>query len=249
MKFIVIGDIHLGIRAFNNNFLSNQLRFFHEQLFPYMLENGIDTIVQLGDFLDNRTMMNIETFDRLNIEFFEPLKRYGFKMITILGNHDIAFQTTLDINLVKYFGKLYPDNVTVVQENKMIKLGKTNYLFMPWLVKDKKIASSDLRGADVVFGHFEIRDFEMVKGHIDKVSELTPEVFRSVPGLKRVISGHYHVKSSDGFIDYIGTPFQLNWGDYKTARGFFVMDEHNYEFIENTTKSAITGFAYCIGNS
>ena len=53
MKFIVLGDLHFGIKSFNENFFSNQMEFFHNQLFPYMLEHNIDTIIQLGDFLDH----------------------------------------------------------------------------------------------------------------------------------------------------------------------------------------------------
>lgn len=235
MKFIAIGDLHFGIKGFNQGFLDNQLKFFHEQLFPYMRENNIDTIVQLGDFLDNRTQMDIHVFDRIINELIEPIKAQGFKLITFLGNHDIYYKTKLDVNLVKYFEKLYPDTITVLQKNTMIKMGTYNYMFMPWLVENQKVQHTDLIGADVVFGHFEIDDFEMVKGHVAHGTDMTSGFFKSIPGLKRVISGHYHVQSTDGFVTYIGTPYQINWGDYKTSRGFFVVEDHNYQFIENTS--------------
>ncbi len=243
MKFIILGDIHFGIKSFNENFFDNQLRFFHEQLFPYMKKHNIDTIVQLGDFLDNRTTININIFDRINNEFFKFLEKYNFKFITLLGNHDIAYQTTLDVNLVKYFESLY-SNVTVIQENTKIEMGGNNYLFVPWLVTGKKLTIDEMQGADVVFGHFEIDNFEMVKGHVAKDTNFTSAFFKSVPGLKRVISGHYHLQSSDGFITYIGTPTQLTWGDYKTDRGFFVMEGHEYEFIENTISSKFIKLKY-----
>ena len=118
MKFIVLGDLHFGIKGFSNEFLDHQLRFFHTQLFPYMKEHGITTIVQLGDFLDNRKVIDIQLFDRLNKDFFEPIKEHGFDFITFLGNHDIYYRTKLDTNIVKYFGELYP-NVKVIQEKEM----------------------------------------------------------------------------------------------------------------------------------
>ena len=244
MKLIVIGDIHFGIKNFNEKFFNNQLKFFHEQLFPYMLENNINTIVQLGDLLDNRTHIDINIFERINKEFFKYIEKYNFQFITLLGNHDIFYKTTLDVNLVKYFQELYPKNVRVIQKKTMIKFGSHNYKFIPWLVEKEKITKTDLLDADVVFGHFEIDNFEMVKGHVAKGTDMTSSFFKNIPGLKRVISGHYHIQSTDGFVTYIGTPLQLNWGDYKTERGFFVMEGSDYIFIENTTSSKFIKLKY-----
>ena len=243
MKFIVLGDTHFGVKGFNEDFLDNQLAFFHEQLFPYMLENGIDTIVQLGDWLDNRKIINIKTFNRIVNEFCEPMKEHGFKFISFLGNHDIYYSSTLDINMVQYFQDLYPDNITVYQKPETIKLGSYKYKLFPWVV-DKHIDTKELQGADVIFGHFEIKNFEMVKGHVDGKSELSSDFFKKIKGLKMVVSGHYHIQSTDGFIVYVGTPYQLNWGDYKTPRGFFVFEGHDYEFIENTVSSKFIKIKY-----
>lgn len=243
MKFIVLGDTHFGVKGFNEEFLDNQLKFFHEQLFPYMKENGIDTIVQLGDLLDNRKIMNIKTFDRIVNELLEPIKQMGFKMITFLGNHDIYYSSTLEINIVKYFQDLYPDNITVLEKPEIFEMGNYKYKMFPWLV-DGKISQADLKGADVVFGHFEIKNFEMVKGHIDQKSDLSSGFFKKIKGLKRVVSGHYHIQSTDGFVMYVGTPYQINWGDYATPRGFFVFEGHDYEFIENSASSKFVKLKY-----
>ena len=243
MKFIVLGDTHFGVKGFNEDFLDNQLKFFHEQLFPYMKENGINTIIQMGDLLDNRKIINIKTFNRLVEELFIPMKKLGFRFISFLGNHDIYYSSTLEINLVKYFQELFPDTVTIYEKPGMITLGNYNYKLIPWLV-DGKITEKDLKGADVVFGHFEIKNFEMVKGHIDHKSDLSSGFFKKIKGLKRVVSGHYHIQSTDGFVMYVGTPYQINWGDYATPRGFFVFEGHEYEFIENTASSKFIKLKY-----
>ena len=242
-KFVVVGDTHFGMKGFNDDFLDNQLKFFTEQLFPFMKEHGIDTIIQLGDLLDNRKIMNIKTFDRINQEFFKPLADEGFKIITMLGNHDIYYSSTLDINMVKYFEQLHPDTVSVHTKPATVSIGSYKYKLFPWLI-DKKISVSDLKGADVVFGHFEIKNFEMVKGHVDDKSELNSGFFQKVPGLKKVVSGHYHVQSSDGFVMYAGTPYQMNWGDYETSRGFFVCEGHELEYYENLQSSKFVKLKY-----
>ncbi len=232
-KIIIIGDLHFGIKGFSDDFLEQQLNFFREQLFPYMKENNINTIVQLGDFLDNRKMMNIKTFDTIVKEFFTPMKELGFKFISFLGNHDIYYSTTLNINLVKYFGDLFPGSVSIYTEPTVLDIGGTKYKLFPWIIGDK-ISERDIKGVDVVLGHFEIKNFEIIKGHLDEKSELSSSFFKKIKSLKRVVSGHYHIQSTDGFVMYVGTPYQINWGDYDTPRGFFVFQGHEYEFIENT---------------
>ena len=38
------------------------------------------------------------------------------------------------------------------------------------------------------------------------------------------MSGHFHHKSDDGQIYYLGTPYQLTWSDYNDPKGFHVFD-------------------------
>lgn len=243
MKYVVLGDTHFGMKGFNNEFFSNQLRFFTEQLFPYMKENGIDTIVQLGDWLDNRKTMDIHFFDRIVKEFLEPLQDHGFKFITFLGNHDIYYNSRLDVNLVKYFSKLYPDTIEVIQEREKRMFGRLRVMFTPWVI-DQPVTLKELEDVDLLFGHFEIKHFEMVKGHVDEHSDLESSFFKRVKRLKRVISGHYHIQSTDGFVLFAGTPYQLNWGDYDTQRGFFVFENSKYDFIENTASAKYVKIKY-----
>jgi len=145
--------------------------------------------------------------------------------------------------MVKYFQELYPDTFQVAETPTMLNFGGTKYKIFPWII-DKNIKLSDLNGVDVAFGHFEIKNFAMVKGHIDFKSELDSGFFKKVKNLKRVVSGHYHVQSSDGFVMYVGTPYQMNWGDYKTPRGFFVFEGHEYEYIENTESAKFIKIKY-----
>ena len=86
--------------------------------------------------------------------------------------------------------------------------------------------------ADILCGHFEIVGFEMTKGNVaDKGFE------QSLFGrFELVLSGHFHIKNKIGHIYYIGYPFQTNWDDYNSDRGFHVYDHdtNTFEFIKNT---------------
>ena len=243
MKYLVIGDLHFGMKGFNNDFLSNQLKFFTEQVFPYMIENDIDTIIQLGDWMDNRKSMDIHFFDRIVKEFCDVLQKHNFKYITFLGNHDIYYNSRTDVNLVSYFGKLYPDNIEVIEKREKRMFGRLRFMFMPWIINEP-VTVKELQDVDLLFGHFEIKNFEMVKGHTDEKSSLDSAFFKKVKRLKRVVSGHYHVQGNDGFVMYAGTPYQLNWGDYETERGFFVFENTKFEFIENTASAKYVKIKY-----
>ena len=231
MKSIILGDLHFGAKGFNQSFFDNQIRFFEEQLFPFMKENGINEIIQLGDWLDNRKNIDIRFFNEINERFCKRLHELDINFVTILGNHDIYYNTRKDINLVKYFSELY-SNITVLEEMTTLDYDGLNYLMVPWLIKDT-VTNDDLKHVDLCFGHFEIKNFEMTKGFTDTTSKLEAKDFKHSSRLQKVISGHYHIQSTDGFIIYVGTPYQMNWGDYNTSRGFFVLDGIEMEYHEN----------------
>ena len=50
-----------------------------------------------------------------------------------------------------------------------------------------------------------------------------------------VFSGHYHTRSNDGKVFYLGNPYQMYWNDADDKRGFHIFDTETYdlEFIEN----------------
>jgi hypothetical protein len=53
-----------------------------------------------------------------------------------------------------------------------------------------------------------------------------------------VLSGHFHHKSSQGNITYVGTPGEMTWADYNDERGFHIFDTdtRELEFIPNPHK-------------
>jgi hypothetical protein len=53
-----------------------------------------------------------------------------------------------------------------------------------------------------------------------------------------VISGHYHHKSSQNNIHYLGTQFEITWADFDDQKGFHIFDTdtRELEFIKNPIK-------------
>ena len=44
-----------------------------------------------------------------------------------------------------------------------------------------------------------------------------------------VMSGHYHHKSDDGQVYYLGTPYEIYWNDWNDPKGFHVFDTEKRE--------------------
>lgn len=232
-KVILLGDLHFGKNKFSKTTLESQMNFFHNQLFPYMISNNIKHIIQAGDVFDNRITMDIEYFQLLQETFFDKMETYGFKFTCVVGNHDIYHRSSRDYTLLNTISRLYK-NVTVINNRQEWSINGNRFYFVPWILPNETLTGDELTGMNYVMGHFEIQNFEMSKGHLDDHSILSPEFFKKKRSLKKVYSGHYHIKAEKEKIEYLGTPYWLDWGDYGTSRGFYVLDENmNETYIEN----------------
>ena len=71
-------------------------------------------------------------------------------------------------------------------------------------------------------------DLEAHRGHImeDGMDSKLFEKFH------KVFSGHYHTRSDDGRIFYLGNPYEMFWNDVNDPRGFTIFDT---ETLEHTT--------------
>jgi DNA repair exonuclease SbcCD nuclease subunit len=243
-KIVLLGDLHFGKNKFSKTTLESQMRFFDNQLFPYMEENGCKTIVQVGDIFDNRIVVDIEYLQNIMKMFFDALRSKNITFICIVGNHDIYHKSTREYTILNLISRLY-ENVHVINDRCEILINNKRCYFVPWILPNETLTSDELTGINYVFGHFEIRNFEMTKGHLDDHSMLSPEFFKKKRSLKKVYSGHYHIKAEKETISYLGTPYWLDWGDYGTDRGFFVLDKDFKEtFISNSQSTKFIKLKY-----
>lgn len=242
-KFIILGDCHFGIKQSSfEYFEKTQLVFFIEQLIPYMKKHNIKTIIQLGDFLDNRTTLDIRLWNRIKREILNVLLEEDIRLITLLGNHDISYKNTRCTSFMYSIEKMY-SNITLVNNAEMFSINNCNFLLQPWLLPNENILNELLLKADYVAGHFELMSFEMTKGHINEHGQDVKDF--KLKNIKKVFSGHFHIRQKKGKIDYVGTPFQLSYGDYCLRNGFVVIDEEfNEKFIDNTSSSKYVKLKY-----
>ena len=49
---------------------------------------------------------------------------------------------------------------------------------------------------------------------------------------ERVFSGHFHTRSNDGKIFYLGNPYEMYWTDVEDTRGFHIFDTETLEHTD-----------------
>lgn len=233
MKIAFICDQHFGIRSGSQRILDNQKLFYDNVFFPKLKELGIDIVINLGDTFDKRKGIDFLALQKSKEIFFEPLKNNGITMHTILGNHDVYYRSSNELNSVELILNEY-DNIIVYSEPNSLQLGSTKFLMLPWINSENETKSLEViksTDANIVIGHLELIGFQMHYGSISNHG-MKKDVFDRFVA---VYTGHYHHKSSDGNIHYLGAPSQYTWSDWDDDRGFHIFDteDQSIEFIPN----------------
>ncbi len=236
MKVALITDQHFGARNDSSSFLDFYQRFYDNVFFPVLDSNDIDCVLILGDTFDRRKFVNFYTLHRSKQMFFDKLAERNIKVFMLAGNHDTYFKNTNDVNSVKLLLKEY-NNIQVIDSPTTIHVGDSNQYsvcMIPWICAENyQQCFNEINDtpSTLCMGHFEIAGFAMYKG-MESHEGLSKDTFKK---FEYVFSGHYHHRSSDGHITYLGNPYELTWSDYNDPRGFHLFDLHtrSLEFIEN----------------
>jgi len=233
MKIAIITDTHAGCR--NNSLVFNDyfLRFYEEIFFPYLEKNqDIDTIIHIGDVFDNRKHIQLNILSNWREKIFERLEKLRKNVHIIVGNHDAHWKNSNEVNSPKELLSQY--NWEVYEHPTTIDFDNLSICFLPWINESNYIQSlkeiQDTK-AQVCMGHLAIQGFEMFAGHVAE-SGLDRSIFGK---FDLVFSGHFHHKSNEHNIHYLGSPYPMTWGDYGDPRGFHIFDTDTRElqFIEN----------------
>ena len=227
MKIAIITDQHFGARKNSKLFHDYFLKFYNDVFFPYLEENGITTIVDMGDTFDSRKGIDFSALAWAKDNYYDRLKDMGIRVHTIVGNHTAYYKNTNEVNAVDLLLREY-DNVTVYSESTEVKLDKLNVLFIPWINKENEETSFKLIQSStckIAMGHLELNGFRAHRGCImdhGHPGELYSE-------FTKVFSGHYHTRSDDGRIYYLGNPYEMFWNDVGDRRGFSIFDTETLE--------------------
>jgi len=233
MQIALITDQHFGGKQDSQSFSEYIEKFYTNQFFPYLKENKINTVIDLGDTFDRRKYVNFNTLHQVKRFYFDYMRAEHIQLHSIVGNHSTYYRNTNDVNSSELLYGHY-DNVHTYPNPTTITLDGTDIDILPWInsenydimmefIKDSK--------SQVGFGHLEVDGFAMYKGYVAD-SGLPKSLFNRYEVL---CSGHYHHKSSKDNIHYLGAPYEITWNDYDDPRGFHIFDTQTRElmFIRN----------------
>mgnify|MGYP005991021315 FL=1 len=229
MKIAILNDTHFGVRNDSPAFMKYQNRFYDEIFFPYLKEHNIGTLVHLGDVVDRRKFINHNTAHNFKKKFWDRLDNEVIDTHVIIGNHDTYYKNTNEVNALQNLD--ISKNAKIYTTATNVEFDGLPILFIPWICDDNhddSIYQIDNTNAVIAMGHLEIKGFEMMAGHFNEHGQDKAQFTK----FEKVISGHFHKKSDDGRIFYLGCQYQMTWSDYGETKGFHIFDTETREITK-----------------
>jgi DNA repair exonuclease SbcCD nuclease subunit len=227
MKVAIITDQHFGARKGSKHLHDYFKQFYDDVFFPYIEEHGIDTIVDMGDTFDNRRSIDLWSLEWAKENYYDRLEKLGITVHTIVGNHTAYYKDTNAINSVDLLLKQYK-NVKIYSECTEVMLDRLQVLFIPWINAENtqsSIKSIKDSTSSCAMGHLELNGFRAHRGHVMEEG-MASALFEK---FERTFSGHYHTRSDNGRIFYLGNPYEMFWNDVNDPRGFTIFDTETLE--------------------
>lgn len=228
MKIAILNDTHCGIRNSSDIFMDYQERFYNEVFFPYCRENNIKQILHLGDYYDNRKTVNFKSLHHNRKIFLDKLREYGMTMDIIPGNHDVYYKNTNELNALKELQGHYMNEVNLILEPRVVEYDGLRVALVPWINQQNEKESIEFlrtTNASFVGAHLELTGFDMHRG-MPCMDGMDPKLFDR---FEMVLSGHFHTKSSQGNIHYLGSQMEFFWNDAHENKYFHVLDTETRE--------------------
>jgi DNA repair exonuclease SbcCD nuclease subunit len=225
MKVAIITDTHYGARK-GSKHLHDYFELFYKNIFfPALKEYGVEAVIHMGDAFDSRKSIDYQSLEWSKRVVFDPLKKYDVHMI--VGNHDTYYKNTNEVNSPELLLQTY-SNIKTYSQPTEVNVGGLNILFLPWINQENEATTLKLierTSSKCAMGHLELQGFR-VNRQLIMEHGLQSELFDK---FTHVFSGHYHTRSNNGKIFYLGNPYEMFWTDVNDTRGFHIFDTENLE--------------------
>ena len=229
MQIAIINDTHCGVKNGSDVFLKNAEKFYTDVFFPYLKENKIDTIIHLGDYFEHRKFVNFKALNQNKKVFLDVLRERGIHMYIIPGNHDVYYKNTNQLNSLKECLSEYDDSVTIYEECVDLKLDNVQIGMVPWICSDNEsecLKFLENTKSQIIMGHFELGGFKYMANANIKSHGMDKSKLKRFDA---VYSGHYHTKSTQDNVTYLGTQLELTWSDAGDPKYFHIFDTNTRE--------------------
>lgn len=243
-KVALLGDLHIGVRNGDEDFLNFQTYWLKKALLR-MKKEGVEAIIQAGDFFDIRKQTPNNVLYWVSETFIPLVRECGIPWYVNVGNHDIFYKFSNEIHTTAILQQQCPELIKVYPRFATVDVAGTDFFFIPWLDKenaenlDSELAKTKAKYA---IGHLDIAGFAMMAGIVNE-GGLPASKFKQFDMLW---SGHFHTVSANQNIQYIGSPYHLNWMDFVDGdeRGWFLFDPNTgkADLIKNSEYDTLFSF-------
>jgi DNA repair exonuclease SbcCD nuclease subunit len=221
MKVAILTDTHYGARK-GSKYLHDYFELFYKNVFFSTLEEqGVEVVIHMGDAFDSRKSIDYQSLEWAKRVVFEPLRNYEVHMI--IGNHDCYYKNTNNVNSPSLLLKDYP-NIKTYSSPQTVKIAGLDIMMVPWICSenyDETLKQIKKSKAKVAMGHLELQGFRVNRNLVMEDHGTNPDIFDK---FKKVFSGHYHTRSDNGKVFYLGNTYEMYWTDVNDTRGFHIFD-------------------------
>jgi len=115
------------------------------------------------------------------------------------------------------------NEVNIIMEPRVLDYAGCRIAMLPWINNENYADSMKfVQNCDtsILFGHLELTGFDMMKG-VQNTHGMDAAAFSR---FEMVLSGHFHTKSNQGNITYLGSQMEFTWADANDPKYFHIFD-------------------------
>jgi UDP-2,3-diacylglucosamine pyrophosphatase LpxH len=224
-KIFILGDLHLGIKNNSIEWSDIQSSYLINDFLNDIDSQGFnpdtDILVQVGDWNHVRESTNVRIY-KLSLQIAEAFtKKFKRGVHVILGNHDVYYKDRTDTHSLEGFNKIY-SNFHIYDKPSELLIGSHKILMLPWIenLVDLKNKLSQYKSNDFVFCHADVKGFSL--NSFTKLEHGLEQ--KDIIPFKRIYSGHIHIRQEKGNVLYVGTPYEMDRGDFGNQKGYYILD-------------------------
>jgi len=197
-------------------------------------QQGIKHIMILGDLFHDRESLRVEDLNSLVSFLAETDEKYGIKVISFPGNHDLYLKNSWAINSLKPLARY----ITSYHEVTAMELGGVRFWVVPFIhyeseyIKEIAKVNKQHRKGDVLLTHIGVKSATLNMCFLLKSWSVVD--FSDSP-FDRIYSGHFHVHQQVGNnLWYPGSPMAFKFDEGDADHGFLVFDTETrqHKFID-----------------
>lgn len=216
-----ISDIHIGVHQ-NSTMWHNITIEWACWLRKQLRAKGVTDIMISGDFFHYRDEISVNTIDVASkiLNLWEE-----FNIVMIVGNHDAYYKERSDVSSLSLLKGHH--NIKVYDTVEAVTIFGTDIVFAPWGTTAEQIPE-----CDIIFGHFEINTFKLNTFKVCDSGMAAESLLSKAP---LVMTGHFHLRDErcykTGDIVYTGNPFQMDFGDRGSTKGYYLLDLESRDYV------------------